>query len=191
MWLLGQASFFEILARVDIDLASAIRLHEMCPDCGAPLDSGPYPRQPRGGPVCLPDSCKIRQSLCCRRDGCRSRRRTPSVLFLERRVYYSAAFILASVLLDGATPRRVRSLAKWIGGASTVTLRRWRQWWRAAFPQTLVGRTAATRVVGLQADRLPAQLFDSIEGADGHRLEIMLKLMSAHGVRAGPIVHDA
>lgn len=113
------------------------------------------------------------------------------MLFLERRVYCAAAFTLASVLADGATPRRLRSLAKWLGGASRATLARWRQWWREAFPRGLVGRTVFARIVGLAVDRIASQIFESIEGTPCYRLSMMLELLSAHGARDGPSAHEA
>ena len=186
-WLLGQERFFDFLAQVDLGLAQAMKQRVRCPDCGGPLDFGRYVRKPRGGPR-LPESCKRIHGLCCRVIGCRERQRPPSVLFLDRRVYLGAAMIMASVMADGATPRRLRSLAKWIGG---TTIARWRQWWRDEFPEGLTGKTAFAHVVGLDASRLPAQLFESFVGPPSHRLSMMLELLATHGARAGPIVLEA
>lgn len=113
------------------------------------------------------------------------------MLFLERRVYCAAAFVLVSVLAEGATPRRMRSLSKWIGGASRATLARWGRWWREAFPRGRVGKTAFARVVGLELDRIVSQILGSFAGPPCYRLSMMLKLLSPQGIRAGPTDHEA
>jgi hypothetical protein len=159
--IIGSTSFLVFLARLDVDLAREVR-GRGCPHCGGPLDTADYPRKPRGGPADLPEACKIRRSLCCRRDGCRTRRKPPSVLFLDRRVYLASVVVLISALAQGATPRRMRSLRTRIG-ASAPTIARWQEWWRESFPATDVGRRIRARIAGgLDEARLPRSLLEQV-----------------------------
>ena len=137
-----------------------------------------YARKPRGGPPNLPDECRVRHSLCCRKDGCRKRRLPPSVLFLDRRVYLGTAVVLVSALAEGATPPRMRTLQRMIG-ASAPTIARWQKWWREAFPQRAAGQLVRARLVdGLDAARLPRSLLLRLEGVLVGRVLWVLRLLA-------------
>lgn len=157
--IIGSTVFHQLQVRFDRDLADQVRVGG-CPKCSGVLDRADYERKPRGGPSKLANLCKTRRSLCCRRDGCRSRCKPPSVVFLDRRVYLGAVVVLISALAEGATERRMRSLRAVIG-ASAPTIRRWQKWWREAFPRTDLGRLLRARLgAQFEADRLPRNLLE-------------------------------
>ena len=78
--LLGDATLYEILQRVDEDLAAQARVAGCT--CGGRLHSAVYPRKPRGGPAGLGTGYETRLSYCCAAEGCRRRTTPPSVRFL-------------------------------------------------------------------------------------------------------------
>lgn len=159
--IIGSTKFYELLAKFDRDLAADVQA-EGCPNCASRLDVAKYDRKPRGVPENLPAECRVRNSLCCRREGCRKRRKPPSVLFLERRVYTATAVVLVSALTEGATPRRMKTLRNMIG-ASAKTLVRWRQWWREMFPESDTARRLRARMAeGLDMSRLPRSLLECV-----------------------------
>jgi hypothetical protein len=137
------ATFWNFLLTIDLDLAEITR-GQGC-RCGGRLHRADYPRKPRGGPDTLPDAYKARVSFCCNCDGCRKRATPPSVRFLGRKVYLAALVVLISAMRHGATPQRVRELAKHTG-ADQRTIARWQQFWREHFPQTRFWRVAGARV---------------------------------------------
>ena len=140
MWqqLLGDARLYELLYRVDVDLAKEVQ-GGGCRECGGPLHVSNFPRKPRGEalPAALAEQYESRLSFCCGRRGCRLRTTPPSVRFLGRRVYLAAVVVLVSALRLGATVARRRALGSHISSRiSSRTLARWTAWWREAFPVT-------------------------------------------------------
>ena len=141
MWheLLGDARLYELLLRVDVELARETQV-QRCAHCGGPLHVSNYPRKPRGEaelPKALADAYARRLSLCCGKEGCRLRATPPSVRFLGRRVYLAAIVVLATGLRHGATGQRAAALGAHISHRiSRQTLGRWLEWWRATFPTT-------------------------------------------------------
>lgn len=140
MWhkLLGDTRLYELLLRIDVDLAREAR-GRRCPHCGGPLHVSNYPRKPRGEelPKALADAYARRLSLCCGKEGCRLRATPPSVRFLGRRVYLAAVVVLVTGLRHGATGQRAAALSSHISHRiSRQTLNRWLEWWRATFPTT-------------------------------------------------------
>lgn len=131
---LADARLYEVLARIDGDLAETAR-QAGCRVCGDVLHSARFPRKPRGGPAGLPAAYDHRHSFCCAVEGCRKRRTPPSVRFLGRRVYLGAVVVLATALRHGATRTRAASLRALLG-VDARTLGRWRQWWRATFAES-------------------------------------------------------
>jgi hypothetical protein len=126
----------------------------------------------------LPDECWKRRDLCCRREGCRSRRKPPSVLFLERRVYLASVVVLISALAHGATPGRMKTLRARIG-ASPPTIARWRQWWCETFPVSRVGQLLRARLVGaLDVARLPRNLLECGSGPLVGRVAWVLRVLA-------------
>ena len=153
------ASFWLFLFAIDQDLAEAVR-KQGC-TCGGRLHCAHYPRKPRGTPVQLPESQRLRLSFCCDRDGCRKRTPPPSVRFLGRKVYLGAIVILISAMRQGPTPRQVRELSKRFR-VDPRTIARWQVFWREHFPTTpfwKVARARLTPVVEIVA--LPYSLLDA------------------------------
>lgn len=173
----GSATFLTLMARFDLDLAAEVK-KKGCRECGGPLDRGDYTRKPRGGPESLPKECTTRRSLCCRVDGCRKRKLPPSILFMERRVYFGV--ILIAIFAEGATGSRLREVASKIGTLSPRTIARWRTWWREVFPETAVGKVVRGRFPkGLDRDRLPSSLIAAIPGSLAEKLEKVMRILSS------------
>jgi hypothetical protein len=153
------ARFWLVLFAIDRDLAETVR-KEGC-SCGGRLHSANYLRKPRGTPVQLPESQRLRLSFCCDRDGCRKRTLPPSVRFLARKVYLGAIVILISALRQGPTPRRVRELSQRLS-ADPQTIARWQLFWREHFPQTPFWKTACARLMpAVELVSLPYSLVDA------------------------------
>ena len=116
----------------EIDLAEAERCRAAgCRHCGLRLHGASYPRKPHGLDASLCAGVR-RLSFCC----CECRRRTtpPSVRFFGRRFRVGCVFVgLSARLLGGSAP--VEAASRLLGVPSS-TLRRWRRWWREAFPAT-------------------------------------------------------
>jgi hypothetical protein len=153
------ARFWLVLFAIDRDLAETVR-KEGC-SCGGRLHCANYLRKPRGTPVQLPKSQRLRLSFCCDRDSCRKRTPPPSVRFLGRKVYLGAIVILTSALRQGPTPRRVRELSQRFG-ADPQTIARWQLFWREHFPQTPFWKIARSRIVpAVEIVSLPYSLVDA------------------------------
>ena len=163
--ILQDARLYEVLHRLDVDLAQTARASG-CRHCDGVLHSAHYARKPRGGPLGLGPEIDQRLSFCCARGGCRRRTTPPSVRFLGRRVYFGAVVVLVCALRDGLSPRRVQELRALLG-VDRRTLRRWRTWWREGFPKTGFWRTArAGFVPPVDAAALPGSLLERLAGAD-------------------------
>lgn len=182
--LLKDASFFESLVGID-DILALQTQQAGCP-CGGRLDRANYPRKPRGGPTDLGPAYDTRWSFCCAEDGCRRRATSFSVRFLGRRVYLGAVVILATVLAHGLTRKRLWQLQEQISPTlSAKTIKRWRHWWREAFPETGFWKATKARLKSpVDKDRLPASLLERFIGDDaGQRvrglLEFILPLTSS------------
>ena len=140
MWhkLLGDARLYELLLRVDVDLAREVH-GRRCPHCSGPLHVSNYPRKPRGEELAeaLADAYERRLSFSCGKEGCRLRATPASVRFLGRRVYLAAIVVLVTGLRHGATGQRAAALGAHISHRiSRQTMSRWVGWWRATFPAT-------------------------------------------------------
>lgn len=140
MWheLLGDTRLYELLQRVDVDLAGEAQ-RRGCAHCGGPLHVSNFPRKPRGEelPETLSEQYAQRLSFCCGQEGCRRRTTPPSVRFLGRRVYLAAIVVLVTGLRHGATGSRAEALGGHLSSRiSRRTLSRWVEWWRATLPAT-------------------------------------------------------
>ncbi len=164
--LLSDASFFELLREIDLDLAKKARSRGC--GCGGVLHSARYRRKPRGGPLRLGREHAVRESFCCSEEGCRRRTTPGSVRFLGRKVFFSVVILLVPILREGLTPRRLRRLRKHLP-VSRRTVQRWRRWWREIFMTTRVGLRARAQIPRLETPRLPASLLESFSssGRDG------------------------
>ena len=173
---LASPSFHQLLLEIDRELAAEMRAGR-CQVCGGRLDSGTYPRKPRGGPPDLAEEHDRRFSFCCAVEGCRKRHTPPSVRFLGRRVWFGPIVVLAAALQHGPSPSRVSQLREWLD-VSERTLRRWRSWWLERFACCPFWRVSsglfATPVDG---SRLPASLLERFVGEEAERLVSMLRFL--------------
>jgi hypothetical protein len=157
--ILQDARLYEVLHRLDVDLAQTARASG-CRHCDGVLHSAHYARKPRGGPLGLGPEIDQRLSFCCAREGCRRRTTPLSVRFLGRRVYFGGVVLLASALRDGLSVRRVRALRAQLG-VDVRTLRRWRRWWQETFVKSAFWRAARARFAPPLAEAaLPAALLE-------------------------------
>ncbi|MFN8627429.1 MAG: hypothetical protein U0587_17580 [Candidatus Binatia bacterium] len=174
--LLGDATLYEILLRIDEDLAAQARAAGCA--CGGRLHSAVYPRKPRGAPMALGEEYDWRQSFCCEVDGCRRRTTPPSVRFLGRKVYLGAVVVLVSALRQGPSPTRVRVLHE-LFGVGERTLRRWRQWWQTIFVESSFWRAARGRLVpSIAAQEMPRALAERFGVQAGDGLVRLLRFLS-------------
>lgn len=139
-------SFYTLLYQFDTEMVEEAR-QAGCALCGGRLDRGTYIRKPRGSPVEIPEQYCKRQSLCCAKEGCRSRTLPPSCLFMGRRVYWGAIILLVVGLRqgrqEGFTARKIQKQY----GVTVNTLRRWMRYFREEFPQTAVWKGLRGRLV--------------------------------------------
>jgi len=171
---LRDASFFELLRRIDIELADETRLAG-CP-CGGVLHFARYRRKPRGGPENLSRECCLRESLCCSEDGCRRRSMPPSVRFLGRKVFFGIVVLLVPILRDGLTPRRFRRLANKLP-VSRRTVQRWRRWWRESVPSTRFWRRGRAELApGASEASLPGSLLSAFSAVGDARERLVAVL---------------
>jgi hypothetical protein len=174
--LLGDARLYDLLERIDEDLAGQARAAGC--RCGAPLHSARYRRKPRGGPAGLGAGYEQRLSFCCAAEGCRKRTTPPSVRFLGRRVYLGAVVVLVSALRQGASPTRVSVLHE-LFGVGERTLRRWRQWWQRTFAEGAFWRAARGRVLPVVlACHLPRGLIERFTAASSDRVCQVLRFLA-------------
>lgn len=124
--------FHEVLRALDERAAARVR-EAGCPRCGGRLYAAHYERKVRG----LSDEAaeaggyERRLSLCCGREGCRSRATPPSTRFSGRRIYATIAVLALS--LSGAERTEasdVGGVAERRGAPARSTRRRWLSWWR-------------------------------------------------------------
>lgn len=176
---LNEASFFQLLTRIDHDLAEQARARG-CGHCGGRLHRANYPRKPRGvGRHLLGPEYEWRRSFCCAEEGCRRRMTPPSVRFLGRRVYLGVIVILISALANGISAQRGQLLGAQFGVARR-TLYRWRRWWREDFvrrPFWRVARGQFMPAVALSA--LPQSLLERVAGQTAKQsLVALLRFLS-------------
>lgn len=170
--LLRDRAFHEFLLLVDQAMADEARTGG-CPRCGGALHRANYLRSPLGGP----ESQAVRFSFCCASDGCRKRRTPGSMRFLGRRQFLGAIVVLASVLWQGMSPRRVKRLDELLG-VGERTLARWRRWWLRDFVQSAFWRRHRGRFDRpVQLDRLPTSLFERFAGDERSQLISMLQFL--------------
>lgn len=154
----SNARVWAFLKRVDEAEAERCR-SAGCPRCAAALHSATYPRKPHGlAPELRADARRF--SLCC----CRCRRRVtpPSARFFGRRFRVAPLFAMVSALVvaDGA---RLESVARrW--AIPVRTLSRWRQWWRATFPQTRAWRAKRAELAVAPGEAVLRTLLRRIRG---------------------------
>lgn len=174
--LLHDARLFELLPRIDEDLAEEAR-RGGCPHCGGRLDSARYPRKLRAALELGPDY-EYRLSFCCAGRDCRRRLTPPSVRFLGRRVYAGAVVLVASVLDGSGSSEQRRQLRECLG-VSPRTLARWRRWWRRIFPQHPFWRAAGGWFrTPVDPGELPASLLARFAGDARSRVIAALRFLA-------------
>ncbi len=160
--LLRSSSFFDLLLRLDEDLAEEAR-RRGC-ECGGALHRACYERKPRGGPAGLGPQHAVRVSYCCEREGCRRRVTPASLRFLGRKVFFGVVVLLVPVLRDGPTAKRLERLSAEFA-VSLRTLRRWSRWWREGFTVSRFWLASQGRFARPVAVReLPSSLLEGFEG---------------------------
>ncbi len=181
---LSDPSFYDLLFRLDEDLAAQVR--EAGCGCGGVLHSARYPRKPRGAHAPLGEAYETRLSLCCAREGCRRRSTPPSVRFLGRRVYLGVVVVLATALCHGPNAWRLTRLREWLR-LSVRTLNRWRKWWREVFVRSAFWQAVKGRFVPpLDTRALPASLLERFAGNElPGRLLQLLSFLSPLSVNFG------
>ena len=173
---MNEASFYEMLERIDRDLAQ--RAREARCRCGGRLDSARYPRKPRGGPSHLSPGYDWRLSFCCALEGCRRRVTPPSVRYLGRRVYLGCVVVLVMAMEQGITLRRLARLHAHLG-VGLRTLRRWRQWWQEGFVATRFWRHARGRFMPpVDECELPRTLLERFGGEPASKLLSLLVFLT-------------
>jgi len=182
--LLQDVRFYEVLLRVDGDIAEGAR-EEGCPDCGGVLHSASYPRKPRGARCVLPGGYDRRFSFCCDEEGCRHRQTPASVRFLGRRVYLGGVVVLASAMQNGVTPVRAARLRE-LFGASVQTLARWRIWWMEAFLESDFWKAARAQFSPPVDDRqAPSTLLGRFNGDAEEKMLALLRLICPLSTSSG------
>jgi hypothetical protein len=176
--LLCDASFFEFLRQIDLDLAAEARSAGCL--CGGVLHAARYPRKPRGGPSSLGREHSVRESFCCAEEGCRRRATPASVRFLGRKVFFCVVILLIPILRDGLTPERFRRLERQLP-VSRRTVQRWRGWWCEVFMTTQGGQRARAEIPGLEARRLPASLLEAFSGSGLECVVLALRWLAPLG----------
>jgi hypothetical protein len=174
----GDASFYELLYRMDEEIAAKAR-QAGCGHCGGRLDSARYRRKPRGTSLDLGPTYERRLSFCC--DACRRRTTPRSVRFLGRRVYLGAMVIVAAALRQGVTPVRASKLGELVG-VDRRTLMRWRRWWLERMPRTDFWKRARGSFDRPVDERgLPGCLLERFTGAPREALVATLRFLSPLG----------
>ncbi|MEQ8764404.1 MAG: hypothetical protein RL885_10785 [Planctomycetota bacterium] len=134
-----------------------------------------YPRSPRGFEVDVSPDSKRRFSFCC--SLCRRRRTPPSVRFLGRRVYLGASVVVAALMIQGETAKRVETLQD-VLGVSARTVRRWLAWLRS-LPLSPFWKVARGQLASPpNTSELPLSLVDLFEGEEADRLIALLRFLS-------------
>ena len=176
--LLHDPKFFQLLLRIDIELA-AQTLAGKCP-CGGILHKANYPRKPSGCPIEARADYELRFSFCCNR--CRKRSTSMSVRFLGRRVYLSLAIVLMSTRRAGSTSTQAKLSATLVIPART--LKRWSTWWAEIFPITPLWQASCARFMpAVATNNLPANLISRFIGSATESMARFLAFLTPLTVR--------
>ena len=186
---MADARFHHLLLTFDTELAAVARAGR-CVVCRSAVHSGNYRRKLRG-PLArrLDEEYCWRFSLCCSRDGCRKRKKPPSLRFLGPKVYLGAMVVLVAAMQHGATAMRVAKLSQMFG-ISRRTVVRWRTWWLSVFAKSPFWQGARALVMPrVDEERLPASLLERFTGSLEERLIALLRFLAP--VTGGVSVHAA
>lgn len=161
--LLQKSNLFYLLFRIDCRFAEETR-KQNCPFCGGKLHYSNYQRKPRGGPD-LDDELLTRHSLCCCREGCRTRVLPPSCRFLDRKVYWAPVVLVVTALRQNRTKSASIDRLKRLYGITHNTIRCWIRYFKEEFPSSprwlkIRGRIASS----VRNDDLPGGLLRYFAG---------------------------
>jgi len=137
--LLESTNLFQLLHRIDIDLADQ-QQKAGCPFCGGSLHYSNYQRQPRGGPI-LPESLNTRLSFCCSKEDCRRRTLPKSTLFMDRRVYFRVGILIVTKLSQNKPQEYSKNMLSKMLEANRKTINRWLAYFRKIFPKSQIWKT--------------------------------------------------
>ncbi len=137
--LLESTNLFQLLHRIDIDLADQ-QQKAGCPFCGGSLHYSNYQRQPRGGPI-LPESLNTRLSFCCSKEDCRRRTLPKSTLFMDRRVYFRVVILIVTTLSQNKPQEYSKNMLSKMLEANRKTINRWLAYFRKIFPKSQIWKT--------------------------------------------------
>ncbi len=137
--LLQTTNLFELLHRIDIDLADQ-QQKAGCPFCGSSLHYSNYQRQPRGGPE-LPEEISTRLSFCCSKENCRRRTLPKSTIFMDRKVYFRMVILIVTTLNQRKPQDYSKNMLSKMLDADRKTINRWLAYFREIFPKSLIWRT--------------------------------------------------
>ena len=182
--LLQDSRFFDLLLRLDEELAAAAR-RAGC-SCGGVLHCADYQRKPRGGPSGLGVEHAVRFSFCCALEGCRQRTTPVSLRFLGRKVFFGVVVLLVAALRDGPTPKRLARVRQ-IFPVNVRTVKRWCRFWRVAFVESRAWRTVEGRLsTPIRAQEMPGALLEAFSGvADmAQRVVAVLRLVAPIGAES-------
>jgi hypothetical protein len=174
--ILRDTRFYELLLGFDRQIADAAHAGP-CRECRSKLHWGSFDRKPRGVPAGLGREHTRRFSLCCSRDGCRSRETPGSLRFLGRKVYLGAMVVLISAMQSGLNPARIRRLKELVG-VSRRTVLRWRDWWRTVFTMSQFWRAHRGLAPTARDADLPASLLQSFAGVIERQLISLLHFLA-------------
>lgn len=183
--LMADARFHHLLLAFDTDLAVIARAGR-CLICRSAVHSGNYRRKLRG-PFArrLGEEHCWRFSFCCSLDGCRKRKKPPSLRFLDRKAYLGAMVVLIAAMQHGATAMRVAKLSEMFG-VSRRTVIRWRTWWLTAFAKSTFWHWARALVMPPVDEKcLPASLLERFTGSLEERLIALLRFLTPFTGGAG------
>ncbi len=157
-----KVALYETLHAIDRTLAEALRV-KGCPqaNCDGRLHQANYSRKPRGGPDGIGDVLLMRLSFCCSREGCRRRATPPSVLFMDRRVYWRAVVVITTALLQERQAEHSMGKLTRSFGMARKTLKRWMAYFGEVFPGSQVWQRLRGRVsCDVRNEFLPKDLLD-------------------------------
>lgn len=132
--LLQSTKLFDLLHRIDIDLA-AQQQQAGCPFCKGVLHYSNYQRKPRGG-LTLPEQYSTRLSLCCSQENCRRRTLPKSTLFMDRKVYFRVVIMIITTLSQNKQQEYSKNRLSKMIGANRKTINRWLNYFRELFPES-------------------------------------------------------
>jgi hypothetical protein len=158
--LLKKTSLFSLLYQIDLDLAKQSR-EQGCPYCQGPLHQANYDRKPWGIAEDIPHEQRVRQSLCCGREGCRRRVLPPSCIFWGRRKYWAGIILVIMTLRQNRPESASSKKLMTMFGICRVTLFRWISWFREEFPVSQQWKRIRGRIsASINSNKLPGDLLD-------------------------------